>query len=469
MSTQTAKAADAGILKFEREDWTSFRTIEGLSQKAGVAKDKLTRLVLKELADNGLDAGAMVKVGELRKKGAFLVEDDGPGIDGTPQDIARLFSIARPLVSSKLLRLPQRGALGNGLRVVASAVLVSGGTLAVITHNKRIEMQPERDGTTTVIKVTPVKQPVGTRIEIVFGPALPCNHDTLLWAHQAIAFARGKAYDGLSSPFWYDLPNFYELLSASGDIPVQALIKQLDGGTAADAIVIAAGLQRTRCNAVTQKQAAILLDKARAHVARVLSKQLGEVGAALSRQHAYAQRFGTAWFGSNEPQAVIPFTVEAWVRSNTKTIINVCVNRTPVTGDIYARRDKRDIDVFGCGLHHIVATAPKDQQFEIWLNIITPFMPITSDGKEPDLEPFFSEIQEAIGKAVRKARKPEPDRGPLLPKRARGRQSQEAQAETRKTMERFCELILQIRSKIGFRRRLARLLLSARTSWPWQG
>ena len=89
---------------------------------------------------------------------------------------------------------------------------------------------------------------------------------------------------------------------------------------------------------------------------------------------------------------MIPFTVEAWVRSNTKTIINVCVNRTPVTGDIYARRDKRDIDVFGCGLHHIVATAPKDQQFEIWLNIITPFMPITSDGKEPDLEPFFSEI-----------------------------------------------------------------------------
>jgi len=45
-------------LKFEREDWSLFRTVEGLEQKAGVAKHKLSRLVVKELADNGLDSGA---------------------------------------------------------------------------------------------------------------------------------------------------------------------------------------------------------------------------------------------------------------------------------------------------------------------------------------------------------------------------------------------------------------------------
>src|ERR1700722_5183148 len=137
-------------LQFEREDWTAFRTIEGLQQKAGVAKDKLTRLVLKEITDNALDTGATVIVGALGKKDTYFVEDVGPGINGAPQDIARLFSIARQLVSSKLLRLPQRGALGNGLRVVASAVLVSGGSLAVITRNRRIELRPER-GTTSVI------------------------------------------------------------------------------------------------------------------------------------------------------------------------------------------------------------------------------------------------------------------------------------------------------------------------------
>jgi hypothetical protein len=96
-------------LKFEREDWTSFRTIEGLMQKAGVAKSKLPRLVLKELADNALDTGAKVKIGRLpeMEDAGYFVEDAGPNIDGTPEDIARLFSIHRPMISSKYLRLPQ--------------------------------------------------------------------------------------------------------------------------------------------------------------------------------------------------------------------------------------------------------------------------------------------------------------------------------------------------------------------------
>jgi hypothetical protein len=448
-----ADARHQQILKFEREDWTAFRTIEGLQQKAGVAKDKLTRLVLKELTDNALDTGATVIVGALVKKGTYFVEDVGPGINGAPQDIARLFSIARQLVSSKLLRLPQRGALGNGLRVVASAVLVSGGSLAVITRNRRIELRPERDGTTSVISTKPVKQPVGTRIEIGFGPDLPCDDNTLYWAQRASIFARtGKTYNGRSSPHWYDLPNFHELLSASGGIPVRDLVAQLDGGAEADAIVAAAGLQRSRCNTITQKQAAILLSKMRDRVARVLPKQLGEVGAALWGRHAYARAFGIAPFGSNAPYAVVPFTVEAWAcPADTRTGIGVCVNRTPVTGDIHAQRDNRDIDVFGCGLHHTVATAPKDQQFSIWLNIITPFMPITSDGKEPDLLPFLADIREVIGKAVRKARKPKSDdKGPLLPKRRRGRQDQESEAEYRKTVDAFCKLILQIKSRLDF-------------------
>ena len=126
---------------------------------------------MKEIADNGLDAGAEVEVGQLADR-RYFVDDDGPGIDGTPEEIARLFSIRRPLVSSKLLRLPTRGAVGNGLRVVAGAVLASGGTLTVITRNKRIELRPERDGSTTVVSVKAVKRPVGTRIEISFGPEL---------------------------------------------------------------------------------------------------------------------------------------------------------------------------------------------------------------------------------------------------------------------------------------------------------
>jgi hypothetical protein len=48
-----------------------------------------------------------VRFGELRN-GRYFVEDDGPGIDGGSEEIAKLFSVARPMVSSGLLRRPTR-------------------------------------------------------------------------------------------------------------------------------------------------------------------------------------------------------------------------------------------------------------------------------------------------------------------------------------------------------------------------
>src|SRR5215475_13764297 len=156
-------------LKFERPDWSLFKTVEGLQQRAGVPKPQLRRLVVKELVDNGLDNGGAVKIETLTD--GYAIVDDGHGID--PEAVPHLFSISRPMVSSKLLRLPPRGALGNGLRVVAGAVLASNGSLVVTTRNRRIGLRPERNGTTTVIGVEAVKFPVGTRVEIRLGPALP--------------------------------------------------------------------------------------------------------------------------------------------------------------------------------------------------------------------------------------------------------------------------------------------------------
>ena len=408
-----ASSDAAQNLKFEREDWTLFRTIDGLTQKAGTSRKHLARLVLKELADNGLDAGAKVNVGELPKAGSYFVEDDGPGIDGTPEEIARLYSIRRPLVSSKLLRLPTRGAVGNGLRVVAGAVLASGGSLAVITRNRRIDLRPERDGTTSVLSTKTVKHP-GTRIEIAFGPDLPCDEDTLRWAMLARDLAGfGSIYSGKTSPWWYDVPAFHELLDAAGNRPVRELVAELDGcsGGKAGEIVAEAGLNRATCAGVNCAQAEKLLTAARGQCRPVNPKRLGTVGPDLYSDlptASYACAYGTVEFGAAGLAAAIPFVVEAWAApTKGKTlIIAACVNRTPVVGNIRAARDKRDIDAFGCGLHHNVAKAPAEAQFIIQLNIITPFMPITSDGKEPDFKPFLAKICTAMSKAVRKAHRP---------------------------------------------------------------
>jgi hypothetical protein len=399
-------------LKFVRADWTAFRTVEGLQQKAGVPKQRLCRLVLKEITDNALDEGGQVRVGELPNGRGYFIEDGGGGIDGTPAEIARLFSISRPLVSTKLFRLPTRGALGNGLRVVAGAVLASGGALSVTTRNRRLVLKPEFDGTTTVVRATEVDFPTGTRVEISFGPALPCDRWVLDWAQVACRLAQGKTYAGRSSPWWYDAVQFHELLYASGSTPVRELIANLDGCTGGNAgeIVAAAKLNRAICRNVTRDQATDLLKAARAYARPVKAERLGAVGPDVLPNAAYAQASGVVEFGSVAPLAEVPFVVESWVEEcgakSRDTSLFVCINRSPVTGSIEAARNKRDIDAFGCGLSHTIARAPTEVHFNIIVNIISPYVPITSDGKAPNLEPFLDVITAAVQKAVRKARRP---------------------------------------------------------------
>ena len=60
----------------------------------------------------------------------------------------------------------------------------------------------------------------------------------------------------------------------------------------------------------------------------------------------------------------------------------------------------RTSDLFGCGLRTPSPIRRRRANFDIRLNITTPYMPITSDGKEPNLEPFLDAIAEAISKAV---------------------------------------------------------------------
>jgi hypothetical protein len=208
--------------------------------------------------------------------------------------------------------LPTRGALGNGLRVAAGAVLASGGTLAVISRGVRLELKPQRDGTTTVAKRS-ASDRAGTRIEISFGAALPPDPHALVWAHIAGRLGEGgSSYVGQSSPYWYDAPQFHELLSASGGASVRALVAELDGcaGGRAGEIVAAAGLSRKACHEVDAVGAARLLREARAVAKPVNPKRLGAVGPEGFPGCGYAIAYGEAKFG-HDPQAVIPFAVEA--------------------------------------------------------------------------------------------------------------------------------------------------------------
>jgi hypothetical protein len=262
-------APKAAEFQFERPDWALFRSVETLSQKAGVPTTLLRRLVLKELVDNALDAGgAHVRIGAIDEHGhpfagrsadcnRFFIQDDGPGIpvESPVESVARLFSINRPLLSSKLWRLPARGALGNGLRVVAGAVAASDGALEVWTRNRHLVLYPQEDGSTSA-EAFDADFPTGTRIEVVFGERLPHDPAPLQWAEAAIHMAGGStSYSGKPSPWWYDGDHFFELLRAAGERPVRDLIASLDGCTGAKAGRIAAAFKNVPCNQLSRHEA----------------------------------------------------------------------------------------------------------------------------------------------------------------------------------------------------------------------
>jgi hypothetical protein len=404
---------------FEREDWTLFRSPDTLGQKAGVPAYLIPRLVLKELADNALDACGRCTVGPAGD-GWHAVEDDGGGIPGTDDDIARLFSINRPLASSKILRRPTRGALGNGLRVVAGAVLATRGGLRVSTGGRVLELLPcEDDGTTAAVRLGGWDG-AGTRVEVRFGG---CVRDTApdFWAQEAIHLAGGESsYRGRSSPHWYSDSAWFELLRASGDLTAREVIAQLEGCAEPKAGQIAAAFRGRRAADLSRSEAAELLAAARGATRPVQPRRLGKCGRDLFPGWGHADWRGFLKLGSGDGgiRPEIPVSIEVWAECHNSPVLHarMSVNRTPITGEFTAWGHKTTLKVSGCRLH--IAVPMGRRPVNVRINIDTPYMPITTDGKEPDAAPFQDAIAEAIGRAIGKAKRCSgPSVGPVRSKK----------------------------------------------------
>lgn len=381
-----------------------------MAQKAGVRKYLLRRIVLKELADNALDSGARTVTAVQDGPDRYVVRDDGKGIEGGPEQVARLFSVNRPLVSTKLWRLPSRGAMGNGLRVVVGAVAASDGTLVVTTRGRRLTLVSQSDGSTAIVRSEPVEAFTGTTVEITFGPALPEDLGALELAELAISMAGGgESYTGRPSPWWYDADAFWDLLQGAGDRLLRDFIERLDGCTGAKAGRITRAFKGVFCRDLTREQARELLTVARYEARPVSPARLGQVGRPAHPSVSYSCQRGTATIGGREPKAVIPFVVEAWAtaerrdESGDEIEVTMIVNRTPAVAPLKSWRSHGELVLSGCGLsHRCHKIAPG--RYSVTINLTTPWCPVTNDGKEPDLSAFAIEIAAAVEQAAKRAR-----------------------------------------------------------------
>jgi hypothetical protein len=324
---------------YRREDWTEFRQLSTLTRKAGVPLERIPRLIVKELVDNALDHDEDCTFGILDDPEGFYVANKGDGIPGVPQVIAEIYSIGRPLVSSKMIRMPTRGALGNGLRVVAGAVLATGGSLIVRTNGRTLYLRPQDDGSTRVERVEPWDGQ-GTRVEIYLGSPLEYAHDDskiFLWARQARGLAgKGDKYSGKTSPYWYDGDDFWSLIQAAGSRTVREQVAKFEGCGSEKAGIIAESYLGRSCDSLRRDEAEQLLRRARDHCKSVKPQRLGTVGP-LPLYRGYSVRFDEFKVegGRTAIHAQIPCVVEAWASVHKEgPRIALCVNRTPITGKV---------------------------------------------------------------------------------------------------------------------------------------
>jgi hypothetical protein len=166
------------------------------------------------------------------------------------------------------------------------------------------------------------------------------------------------------------------------------------------------------CDSMSREEATNLLLRARERAKPVRPDRLGAVGLIETLPSAYALVHGELTAGIEAPPAEIPYAVEAWVRANRqgddRASVMVLVNRTPITGTVNAYKDKSTISLYGCNLSSVSITGTPKGACSIVVNITTPYCPMRTLGKEPDLAPFRDEIVRAIEKAMRRARRDMP-------------------------------------------------------------
>jgi hypothetical protein len=371
---------------------------ETLPQKAGCSLDQLGSVVLKEVVDNALDTSPEVELESIA--GGYRIVDRGPGID--PAEVPRLFAVNRPLLSSKLKRLPLRGMLGNGLRVVMGAVAAFGGQISVTTRGHRLSLAVDTaTGMTKVLTDEPVPFQPGTIVEIslsLFDGSERRAADLPLVVAQT-----GQQYSGPSHPAWYGVDDLRELFTrvTPDTVTVGALVR--------DVFSIEIDDQRRARDLTAAEIASLYSDLRSASTDKIPS--IGHVGNSAGEHYGRAD--GIAQIGGAE----IPYCVEAWVGcehvgkdDSTTGEVELLVNRSVAIVPLRYSADSYGISLTGCGLDVWIRSG-KRAAYDIVISLITPYAKLMNDGKMPFLgdfrDPVIRSVQKAAGAAYRAMTRPQ--------------------------------------------------------------
>ncbi len=435
-----AGSEESAKFLYQTHDWQRYQSLDSLCQIIGVTREKIPRVLLKELTDNALDALDLNgNDSDLDRNydpvaDFFWCEDGshvdccdrGPGI--APELLGHFFSLSRPLSTSKMLRMPTRGRLGLGLRVVTGAVIALGGTLEVATQGRWYEIQfDEKTGRSMAIETGETSDAGGFRVVASLGASLPNDKWAVPWIDRGINFfsaSKTNRYKGKTSAHWYDSDGFWNVFRASGERKVGDLISQFEG-TSKKERAIAGHLFDRPCNDLSLQEAEELLIRMREETSPVKPKRLGLVGETELGKPVQSSFFITLKPAKGKLSAQIPVVLEVWgeFSTNNEDSLEIYLNRSPLLDDVAVNRSfssKTTLELLGCGIgsgkgfyyenHAEVQGAPR-KSVHLVCNVQTPYIPALSDSKTPDLSyaksQLVSALERLVGKLKRKAPKGE--------------------------------------------------------------
>jgi hypothetical protein len=371
---------------FERADWRLFLDQQTLPQKAGCEPDQIGRVILKELVDNALDCGADKVSIITGDKQHCTVTDNGPGL--SYEDMLAVFAVNRPLRSSKLVRLPTRGMLGNGLRVVMGAVAAFGGSITVTTRGCAYKLAPDSvTGATKVLASTPADEAPGLTVKITFPRPLFTTSDFSYALNSIILAQKGHGYTGPSQSGWYSPEALCELLNAAPN------------GTPLDKVIESAfGFAGTKPELSAAWAARFIAEHASAPC------DVGEIGREPLGGY-YRKVTGVAEIDGAKIPYCVEVSVEAEAAEKNEDVgytFSPYLNRSQTLARIAYHADSTGLRMNGCGLDFKVS-GPKRADYTFVLSLITPYLRLTGDGKAPFLGHFTEAIEEAVKAAASQA------------------------------------------------------------------
>jgi hypothetical protein len=421
---KSAKTASDDMVS--RAHWHAYTSPSTISQETGVPISDMLRSVAKELTDNALDwcdkhgCPGEVTVA-MEGTHTIIVTNAGPPWDAEPEKLAQIFSLARGSISSKLWRLPTRGAMGLGALQITGSVASGDGAITISSCNRRTVLRPRtEDGYTKILEVTEIDYPAGTQIRIEVDPAYPADPCALAWAQTAIQLARSskEPYLGAPSVHWFDADSFWSLLHAvNSGTRLHDFLERFDGcSTRKIKQQLTEGFnKRSLCSALNRQDACELLILLKKNIAPINAGQLSSLGQkAWPGCEGYAIVRDYFEHGVRPPPATIPFVVECWADVDTGaspddvSLDELTINRSPTISHLLCQRSRgRDV-VLGINRRRINLSLPKIAS-QFMLNITAPFVPVLSGGKLADITPFADAIgkviEQAVAKAQRSARK----------------------------------------------------------------